>query len=373
MDIDNLNTGHVVKVTPEIFEQAAIDFSEGNEKLKELLSFCFENGIETKGCCSGHNGKQRPYILFAFNDENLQSILKILKQISIEDIVSNISFTKQPGVISTFCVSMHNDKFNEGFEQILSALKYEKEVDLCDLDETRQLMLKSVKNHSISNSYLEIQEEKDAIAVAVGDEYLSVLPVKKEIKPWTEDTYLVEDEKNSTEIKKTLIKLESKTKNEKYKVEYPYDNKKVNEFWEERQNSTILERNLSATVERQYEYGERNVEVVDVFPGANIEALANEIMQLHQYGNACITRFNTFVIDTRDYTTPQEIVEAYKNEIKRHQDQINKQQSNEKKETKFIQFIRNEVVTDDNEYLDNISRTQDNVIGKEKNVKDELE
>ena len=86
--------------------------------------------------------------------------MKILKQISLDDAVSNLTFIKQPGVVASLCVSMKKDKYNEGFEQILEALKYEKEVDISELDEIRQLMLKSAQNHSVSNAYLELQEEK---------------------------------------------------------------------------------------------------------------------------------------------------------------------------------------------------------------------
>ena len=39
MGNNNLNTGHIVKITPEIFEKAANDFSEGNEALKNCLHF----------------------------------------------------------------------------------------------------------------------------------------------------------------------------------------------------------------------------------------------------------------------------------------------------------------------------------------------
>ena len=63
MGKENLNNGHVLEVTKDMFEKAAIDFSEGNENLRKLLMYCFENNIKTSGCCSGHNGKTRPYIL----------------------------------------------------------------------------------------------------------------------------------------------------------------------------------------------------------------------------------------------------------------------------------------------------------------------
>ena len=46
--------------------------------------------------------------------------------------------------------------------------------------------------------------------------------------------------------------------------------------------------------------------------------VANQIMQLHRYGQACITRFNSFEIDSRDYASPEEIVHAYMQEYEKH-------------------------------------------------------
>ena len=228
-------------------------------------------------CCSGHNGQKRPYVQFEFNDKNMKSILKMLKQLSLDDAISNFSFIKQPDVTSSFCVSMQDYKYSEGFEQILEALKYEKEIVISDLDQTRQLIVKSMQNHSVSNSYLEIQEENDSIAIGAGDEYLSVFASDQETIPWTEGTQLAEYSKDSNEVNTTLRKLESRTKNIEYLTEHPYDSEKINDFWNDRDNVGTIERNPTATMERQYEYGERNVAVVDVLAGSSIESLAKEV------------------------------------------------------------------------------------------------
>lgn len=331
MEKDNLNNGHIIEITPDMFEQAANDFSEGNQKLKELLIFCFENGIKTTSCCSGHNGEKRPYVQFEFNDSNMKAILKMLKQLTLGDAINNLTFTNQPGVTSIFCISMQNDRYNDGFEHILEALKSEKEVELSELDTTRQLIVKSLQNHIIPHSYLEIQEENDSIAVAVSDDYLPVLSYEQETTPWTEETELAEYRKDSNEANRTLRRLESRTKNTKYLIEHPYDKEKINDFWSDRDNTGTIEMNPAATVERQYEYGERNVAVLDVLAGSSIESLANEIMQLHQYGQASITRFNSFMIDSRDYTSPDEIVHAYMQEYEKRR--IERGAKNEKNVT----------------------------------------
>lgn len=318
LENDSLNNGHIIEITPDMFEKAANDFSEGNEALKELLMFCFENDIKTTSCCSGHNGQKRPYIQFEFDDNNMNHILKMLKQLSLGDAIKDIAFTKQPGITSNFCVSMQDDKCNEGFEQILEALKSQKEIEISALDPTRQLIVKSMQNHSVSNSYLDIQEENDTIKIAVGDKYLSIFPDEQEMIPWVEGTQLVEYSKSSNEVNGILQRLESKTKNMKYSTEYFYDSEKIKEFWKDRDNWGTIERNRAATRERQYEYGEENVEVIDVVYGSSLESLAKEIMQLHKYGQACITKFNSFVIDSRDYTNPDEIVQAYMQAREKH-------------------------------------------------------
>ena len=184
----------------------------------------------------------------------MKAILKMLKKLSLGDVINNLTFTNQPGVTSRFCISMQGDKYNEGFEQILEVLKSEKEVELSELDTTRQLIVKSVQNH-------------------------------------------------------------------------PYDKEKINEFWQDRDTTkSTIEMVPETTMERQYEYGERNVVVVDVLLGSNIESLANEIMKLHQYGQACITRFNSFAIDSRDYTSPDEIIHAYMQEYEKHRREMKKMQ-----------------------------------------------
>ena len=248
----------------------------------------------------------------------MQAILKILKKISLEDAIKNLTFIRQPGVTSNFCISMQNDRCNEGFAQVLEALQYEKEIEISDLDENRQLIVNSVKNHNVSNSYLELQEEESSISIGLGDEYLTVLSSEKETIPWTEETQLAEYSKDSSDLSKTLYRLESRTKNITYLNEHPLDSQNISNIWKDKDNIKTIEMNPSATMERQYEYGERNVAVIDVLPGSSIESVANEIMQLNQYGQACITRFNSFVIDSRDYQNTDEIVNAYMKEYEKH-------------------------------------------------------
>ena len=319
MEKDSLNDGHVKEVTPDMFEKAANDFSEGNEALKKLLEYCFENGIKTQACCSGHEGKKMPYIQFELDENNMGAILKMLKHLSLGDIITNFSFVKQPGVTSHFHVSMDKDKYNEGFEQILGALQQEKEVEISDLDNTTQQIVKSMQKHSVLNSYMEIGENKDNISIAVDSQYSMVLPYNGKEKPWTENTQIIEGRKDSFEINRTLRKLEASTKNYEFMKKHPYNKEKIENFWNNKDNARAIQINALATRERQGEYHESNVVSVDISLGSRLEDVVEQIMQLQQAGQACVTRFNSFEIDSRDNTSAEEILEAYNKDWEMHQ------------------------------------------------------
>ena len=64
--MENYNDGKVKDIkTIDNVEQALKDFSEGSEALYALLKFCYENKIETKACCKGHEGTvATPYVMF---------------------------------------------------------------------------------------------------------------------------------------------------------------------------------------------------------------------------------------------------------------------------------------------------------------------
>jgi arginine decarboxylase-like protein len=69
----------------------AIRFSEENETLKQLLMYCWNNGIHTLSCCVGH-GTDSPFIVFDFNNENITRISVLLDN-CLEDGIS-IKFNK---------------------------------------------------------------------------------------------------------------------------------------------------------------------------------------------------------------------------------------------------------------------------------------
>lgn len=62
-------------------EQAITEFSEGSESLENLLTYCFDNNIETLSCCAGH--EELPictaYLVFVLNDETIAYINNLLE------------------------------------------------------------------------------------------------------------------------------------------------------------------------------------------------------------------------------------------------------------------------------------------------------
>lgn len=91
-------------------ERFAKEFSEGNPMLEQILLFCFNNGIETFGCCAGHlksNGttSMSPYIAMKKDEtseafiSNLISKLKDENEISLgmQNVLNRISFTMHFG------------------------------------------------------------------------------------------------------------------------------------------------------------------------------------------------------------------------------------------------------------------------------------
>ena len=59
-------------------------FSEGNKNLESLLNFCFDNNIETFGCCKGHvtQSDSYPYIAFAFSSDDIDTYSNLISLVS---------------------------------------------------------------------------------------------------------------------------------------------------------------------------------------------------------------------------------------------------------------------------------------------------
>jgi len=64
------------------WRQCAMEWGEGDKHLQDLLFFCLKNKIKTIGSCSGHKGKNRPYVAFEINEKNNSIIDLIVNEIN---------------------------------------------------------------------------------------------------------------------------------------------------------------------------------------------------------------------------------------------------------------------------------------------------
>ena len=282
---NSLNNGHVIDVTPDMFEQAARDFSEGNETLRQLLMHCFENNIETIGCCSGHDGQKMPYLGFKFNDKNMQAIIKMLANVSVNDVINTISIRKQPGLMASFGVFMKphisDQEATKGFGKILEALQDERELSIEDLGEKKELMLKAAQNHDIPLSYFEIQQEEHMTSLMISDLYLDAVkgtPTGR-VQPWIDDSYKITYPNDSIALATTLRELEPMTK-------------------------SISEKSY----EKYYEKSENNQE-------PSLGEVADELIELNKIGKQCIREYKGFEIDSSKYESSKDIIKAYEADV----------------------------------------------------------
>ena len=101
-------------------------FSEGNLKLEEILLLLWKIGIQTKGCCCGHDDGSiysGPYVGLGLNN-NVNDVINLLSNISKKENV-RISFVSNG---SKKVAGIHNGKYDDKsniklFDNILCALK----------------------------------------------------------------------------------------------------------------------------------------------------------------------------------------------------------------------------------------------------------
>ena len=309
----NLNTGEVVEyIPPELYEQAARDFSEGNENLRKLLMYCFKNNIKTKACCSGHNGKYDPYILFDINDNNLNQILKILKYLKLDNVFSLIRLLKIPGESFDLGVYLKPNRADKGFEFLLETLQKE-EVSINELDANRQTMLKTLLKHADPGKWIEVLERKSTLTIAVSKEYADIFPINVNLSMWWGQGYSAVLQKGSKGASEILRNIESRVKNNLFLLKYPYKKQLIDQILKNEDSTVNL--NPEATLVRKIETGESGVVIAEPKEGTTINRLAEEIIRLQEYGCACIVTFDGFQIDTRDYDNSEKIIKAYNKEL----------------------------------------------------------
>ena len=68
----------------EINEDLLKEFSEGSKSLEDLLNYSYNNHVETRACCIGHEDEgplSTPYVLFVVSMEQLQLMEKTINMV----------------------------------------------------------------------------------------------------------------------------------------------------------------------------------------------------------------------------------------------------------------------------------------------------
>ena len=64
-------------------------FSEGDQNLRDLLEYCFDNEINTRGCCKGHSYRKDsyPFIAFDISENNINHARNIFNNLEKNGLV----------------------------------------------------------------------------------------------------------------------------------------------------------------------------------------------------------------------------------------------------------------------------------------------
>ncbi len=106
------------------------NWSEGNERLRNLLTGCKENELPSMFCCAGHGKDKSAYITVQMNEQTKKKIYNIMDKLSdIKDISFRFAqkeFAEDP----SFTVYMNNEKSKNEIMDIISlAMTQEMEKD----------------------------------------------------------------------------------------------------------------------------------------------------------------------------------------------------------------------------------------------------
>lgn len=179
--MENYNDGKAKDIkTIDNIEQALKDFSEGSEALYDLLKFCYENGIETKACCKGHEGiTSTPYIVFSNTAmQYMSNIEECLYYMNAE-----MSYTPKKDTFSASCAvyCKRNDEessntFFQNMKGILEATIENKETSVPKSIELIDSIHENISNSFFLNGKLMPSFTKNAKG---NDEYTFTL-----LDPW---------------------------------------------------------------------------------------------------------------------------------------------------------------------------------------------
>ena len=309
---DSLNTGKVVEsIPPEMWEKAAIDFSEGNEELRQLLIYCFENGIKTRACCAGHDHgdrKTNPYINFEFEESNMNAIASIIKSM-IEEKGISIDISKYPGGISSFQIDFLDGEAK--FTKILEACKNRENIKEEDLSKVMQTILSTMQNHDGEKSSLEVNfqtDSRDYTLITDNVGYLGALNVEEILKLelWPNNTQILEGIN-----KKDMVRIMEKI-NTKIII-----NRTIEKYKQKGCYSFIVQKGIVNENICRVDFFDNREEIksTPIIPleGVSIEQFAEEVIRLQSLGYATSAEFNNFHINSIEYSSAEDIVNAYEN------------------------------------------------------------
>ena len=153
----------------------AKEFAEGSKELEDLLMFLWENGIQTIGSCSGHNGERFPDVSFYAKNIDDKTLRKIMVGLnSQQDVYSIDASAGYYGREIYIGIVLKKDK-NASFENTLKSIK--------------DAFNKELSADEFKEKYTKLpQEEKDFIesvisVKALGNMQNMCIPNMKEFYP----------------------------------------------------------------------------------------------------------------------------------------------------------------------------------------------
>lgn len=317
------NTGKVIDtkaLSKDEYYLASKEWAEGNYELEQLLIYCLDNNIITRACCAGHENTEDSFIQFEFNENNLESIIAIIKKFyNIPGV--EMSFIKEPGIVSSFGIRINKEHANQFFKDIRESLIMRKSIKIDDLTSDMLAILNAMITHKVPHEYLEFQHHLDqnghSLFVATTNvDYSETYFNKPNNKPWVE---------NSTSIEGPVSEIEPIIKDicRKTKLEYSnyIDNKRRREEFLNRREQDKVKSDNHATMDDYIQ--NTRIETMKILPGARLEDVAKDVI-----GKNVVCEFNGFVIESKKYNSADEIINAYKMFYEQKRKEIENQRKN---------------------------------------------
>lgn len=135
MQNNRYNTGSPVEINSISNAERSLaisEWSEGNEKLKDAITQCIENGIPTIASCAGHSFMDSPYIAMSINEENVGNILNLIDKFSsISNTSLNLFCKDGRASLSIYANMMNRNKvFGTIAEQAENSIEIEDANDI---------------------------------------------------------------------------------------------------------------------------------------------------------------------------------------------------------------------------------------------------